>query len=132
MKKLLLVMVVSSLSSVLHAESVSWLEDESTVSATNTGVMAKSLNGTNQPSVTLATGQQVALLGNVYVKADDTHTVLTWALNNGYVAYVDTYIQGAVHIEVAADQSIEVAAQVAQLQGVTTAAPRYKAAVVHK
>lgn len=125
-------MMLGSLMTMAHAESVSWLEDGDSVVATDNGVVTKSVNGTTQPQVTLSTGQLVTLLGSVYVKAEDTHEVTAWALNNGYVATIDPYIDNAVHVEVDASQSIAVANQIAQLKGVITAAPRYQTKKVRK
>lgn len=136
MKSLLLLVVLgmSSTVTVAKAESVSWLEGGYTVNATEDETSVAKANGDNNAplQVTLAAGQTVSLLGNVYVKADDTLVVLKWALDQGYIAYTDQYIENIVHIEVAAADSIAVANQVAQLKGVTTAAPRYQAPRVKK
>ena len=125
--------------SCASAEPVKWLEDGSDMHATAPEVTSqKRLDGTDgdtqtaKPTVTLATGQEVVLTGGVYVKADDTSVVLAWAVTNDYIALEHPYISGAIDVQTTAEESITVANMIAELAGVTTAAPKYRKPVVPK
>jgi len=90
-------------------------------------------DGTAAPlTVTLATGEEVVLTGGVYVKAENTSVVLAWAMVNNYIALESPYITGAIDVQTTPEESIEVANVIAGLEGVTTAAPKYRRPVVAK
>lgn len=136
MKKYLFPALVTTLlvSSCIAAENVKWLERGNVKSATITDTNVS--KSTDAPAaekiVTLATGQKVVLTGGVYVKSGDTAKVLEWASANNYIALEDKYIAGAIHITAPAEESINVANMISQIDGVTTAAPKYRAPVVPK
>ena len=135
MNKYLLPMILTGVISIgcANAETVKWLDDGSVVHTIDSeDTVAKRSASSDNLTVTLASGQDVVLTGGVYVKAEDTSKVLAWALTNGYVALEDKYIKGAVTIQTTPVQSIAVANAVAEIEGVTTAAPKYRTKLVPK
>lgn len=120
------------------ANNLTWLESGSTVHASPVSDPSAA-SARNKPDaaatpvlVKLATGQTVRLSGGVYVKAKDPSLVVAWAQSMGLVATEDNAIEGAVLVETTPEQSIGIAAQLAQVEGVSTAAPRYKTRKVLK
>lgn len=138
MKKYILLISTSSMIiglSIAYANS--WLDDGATVHSSDsnhTKVKSKSLDTKNSSElkIILATGVEVILTGGVYVKAEEPEDILAWAQANGYTATKDKYIKNAVHIESTAPKSIELANLVAKLEGVSTAAPKYRKILVSK
>lgn len=94
----------------------------------------KSLDKSNDEpfEVTLATGAKTIIIGGVYVKTKKVQTVLDWAQKNGYTAIEHTFIDGAINITTTPSQAIEVANQIAQLEGVSTAAPKQSKKLIKK
>ena len=136
MEKYLLPIVFTGVFSIgcVNAETVKWLDDGNVVSTIDSEetLAKRSTDSTENLTVTLATGQEVTLTGGVYVKTDNVAGVLAWALTNGYVALEEEYVAGAITIQTTPGQSVSVANAVAELEGVTTAAPKYKSKLVTK
>lgn len=124
--------------SCVSAEPVKWLEDGSAMHATTSEAPLNRTDATANSDteqdvvVTLATGQDVILTGGVYVKTENTAAVLAWAMSNDYIALESPYIPGAIEVETTAEDSIAVANQIAELEGVNTAAPKYRKPLVPK
>lgn len=125
---------LSSLLSLAAAQAaeIQWLEGGNTVNASQSDIQAKGNDTDNPVEATLATGVVVTLSGGVYVKADDTNVVLAWAQANNYVAEEDQFIPNAINVQTIPEQSITVANAIAELDGVTTAMPNYRAPLVPK
>ena len=134
MNKYLLPIVFTGVFSIgcANAETVKWLDDGNVVSTIDSEetLAKRSTDSTENLIVTLATGQEVTLTGDVYVQTDDVAGVLAWALTNGYVALEEEYVAGAITIQTTPGQSVSVANAVAEIEGVTTAAPKYKSKLV--
>ena len=124
--------------SCASAEPVKWLEDGADMHATTTEISQRKQETAGDAAeipkvtVTLATGQEVILTGGVYVKTQNTAAVLAWAMTNNYIALESPYISGAINVQTTPEESIAVANAIAQLDGVTTAAPKYRMPVVAK
>jgi hypothetical protein len=137
MKKYLLLSMLAGLS-LASATTVSWLDGGSVVNTLESkeinSTVTKSVSSTktDKSKVTLATGEEINLTGGVYVKVDKSEAVLKWAKNNGYEAKEDKYTKGAVHIVTTVEQSILVANAIANLEGVTTAAPKFRRKLIRK
>ncbi|MDQ7068388.1 MAG: hypothetical protein Q9M40_10690 [Sulfurimonas sp.] len=127
-------LIVSIGATASYALSAQWLDDGNVVHTTQTQstITSRSTSTTQANQVTLATGETVTITGGVYVKSTNPDAVVLWATQSGYEAKKDRYIKGAVHIQTPANESIAVANAVAQLEGVTTAAPKYARALIAK
>lgn len=158
MKHFLIAMTVFGLSTTNafadNATPVSWLDDGATVSATvyqtevdvqatsesattssaqaTTASKTTTTEETEHVTITLSTNTTATLTGNVYVEAENPALVLAWAQANGYIALESPYITNAITVETTAAESINVANQIAEIEGVTTAAPRYQRKLIAK
>ena len=127
-----------SLSSMLYAAPVTWLERGNIVSADQTESseqLKARADGTPIIAplvVKLATGSDVTLIGDVYVESETPHVVLEWAAANALTAKASPWVPGAVSVTTTAEQSLEYAAIIAKLPGVTTAMPAYRQEMVLK
>ena len=134
---MLITLSVVSASCSVYANQVSWKERGNTVSATAVSTpitSALDLNGVaaksstiveDKPTITLATGQTATLTGGVFVQTTDVSTALSWATENGHIASEDQYSSDVVHIESSPEESMAIANAVAEVPGVSTAAPNY-------
>lgn len=127
------VLCTASCSAQAQLKPVQWLEGGNTIQATAIEKpAARGITVDDTVQVLLPTGSTATLRDDVYVKTTDAAVVYAWAAQRGYLVTPHRWVADALMISVPATQSLDVAQQVSTLNGVTTAAPRYKVRKVLK